>query len=171
MLQLTHGFWVLLATLTVLRTSAADTRTALRPAVLGTIVGAVVSGGVMLVVDQPIVYAVVLPVTLMLAFGVGRLLGPLWQQALFTVLLTVVFAQLSPAGWRLAEARLVDVLLGAVIGVLAGVAMWPRARVTTCGTTPPATWRPTRRRSNRPSRRWSAMLHHPRVLSTGSGVG
>ncbi|MGC4848620.1 FUSC family protein [Micromonospora sp. DT15] len=123
-LELTHGFWVLLATLTVLRTSAADTRTALRPAVLGTIVGAAVSGGVMLVVDEPIVYAVVLPVTLLLAFGVGRLLGPVWQQALFTVLLTV--AQLSPEGWRLAEARLVDVLLGAVIGVLAGVAIWPR---------------------------------------------
>ncbi|MBM0275383.1 FUSC family protein [Micromonospora tarensis] len=125
-LQLTHGFWVLLATLTVLRSSAADTRTALRPAVLGTIAGALVSGAVMLVVNQPIVYAVVLPVTLMLAFGVGRLLGPVWQQALFTVLLTVVFAQLDPGGWRLAEARLVDVLLGAVIGVLAGVAMWPR---------------------------------------------
>ncbi|WP_433318085.1 FUSC family protein [Micromonospora sp. CA-269861] len=126
LLQLNHGFWVLLATLTVLRTSAADTRTALRPAVLGTIAGAVVSGAVMLVVDEPIVYAIILPITLLLAFGVGRLLGPVWQQALFTVLLTVVFAQLSPGGWRLAEARLVDVLLGAVIGVLAGVAMWPR---------------------------------------------
>ncbi|WP_030488329.1 FUSC family protein [Micromonospora chokoriensis] len=125
-LELTHGFWVLLATLTVLRTSAADTRTALRPAVLGTIAGALLSGGVMLVVDEPIVYAIVLPITLMLAFGVGRLLGPVWQQALFTLLLTVVFAQLSPEGWRLAEARLVDVLLGALIGVLAGVAMWPR---------------------------------------------
>ncbi|MGC4748725.1 FUSC family protein [Micromonospora sp. DT201] len=125
-LQLTHGFWVLLATLTVLRTSAADTRTALRPAVLGTIAGAVVSGGLMLVVDQPIIYAVVLPITLMLAFGIGRLLGPVWQQALFTLLLTGVFAQLNAEGWRLAEARLVDVLLGVVIGVLAGVAMWPR---------------------------------------------
>ncbi|MEV4121399.1 FUSC family protein [Micromonospora sp. NPDC049645] len=125
-LQLTHGFWVLLATLTVLRTSAADTRTALRPAVLGTIAGAVVSGGVMLVVTEQLVYAIVLPITLLLAFGVGRLLGPVWQQATFTLLLTVVFAQLNPEGWRLAEARLVDVLLGAVIGVLAGVAMWPR---------------------------------------------
>ncbi|MEV4656286.1 FUSC family protein [Micromonospora sp. NPDC049301] len=124
--QLTHGFWVLLATLTVLRTSAADTRTALRPAVLGTIAGAVVSGGLMLVVREPIVYAVALPFALMLAFGVGGLLGPVWQQALFTLLLTFVFAQLAPEGWRLAEARLVDVMLGAVIGVFAGVAMWPR---------------------------------------------
>ncbi|MET8307945.1 FUSC family protein [Micromonospora sp. NPDC005173] len=125
-LQLTHGFWVLLATLTVLRTSAADTRTALRPAVLGTIAGAIVSGLLMFVIDEPIVYAVALPFALMLAFGVGRLLGPVWQQALFTLLLTFVFAQLGPKGWRLAEARLVDVVLGAVIGVLVGVAMWPR---------------------------------------------
>ncbi|MFG2051823.1 FUSC family protein [Micromonospora sp. NPDC048935] len=126
LLQLHHGFWVLLATLTVLRTSAADTRTALRPAVLGTIAGVVVSGLPVLLVEEPVVYAVVLPVTLLLAFGVGRLLGPVWQQALFTLLLTVVFSQLSPEGWRLAAARLVDVGLGAVIGVLAGVAMWPR---------------------------------------------
>ncbi|MEV4213897.1 FUSC family protein [Micromonospora sp. NPDC049662] len=125
-LHLNHGFWVLLATLTVLRTSAADTRTALRPAVLGTIAGVVASGLLVLVVQEPVVYAVVLPVSLLLAFGVGRLLGPVWQQALFTLLLTVVFTQLSPEGWRLAEARLVDVGLGAVIGVLAGVAMWPR---------------------------------------------
>ncbi|WP_082377572.1 FUSC family protein [Micromonospora sp. NRRL B-16802] len=125
-LNLTHGFWVLLATLTVLRTSAVDTRVALRPAVLGTVVGAVVSGLVMFAVDDPVVYAVVLPITLILAFGAGGLLGPLWQQALFTVLLTVVFAQLSSEGWRLAETRIVDVLLGAVIGVLAGVALWPR---------------------------------------------
>ncbi|MEH1169255.1 FUSC family protein [Micromonospora sp. CPCC 205539] len=125
-LELTHGFWVLLATLTVLRTSAADTRMALRPAVLGTIAGAVVSGGLVLVIDDPIVYAVALPFALMSAFGVGALLGPVWQQALFTLLLTVVFVQLSPEGWRLAEARLVDVLLGGSIGVLVGVAIWPR---------------------------------------------
>ncbi|MGV9212603.1 FUSC family protein [Micromonospora sp. RB23] len=126
LLHLNHGFWVLLATLTVLRTSAADTRTALRPAVLGTVAGVVASGLLVLLVEEPVVYAVALPVTLILAFGVGRLLGPVWQQALFTLLLTVVFSQLSPEGWRLAEARLVDVGLGAVIGVLAGVAMWPR---------------------------------------------
>ncbi|WP_435206412.1 FUSC family protein [Micromonospora sp. bgisy143] len=125
-LHLNHGFWVLLATLTVLRTSAADTRTALRPAVLGTLAGVVASGLLVLLVEKPVAYAVVLPVSLLLAFGVGRLLGPVWQQALFTLLLTVVFSQLSPEGWRLAEARLVDVGLGAVIGVLAGVAMWPR---------------------------------------------
>ncbi|WBB69369.1 FUSC family protein [Micromonospora sp. WMMD812] len=125
-LDLMHGFWVLLATLTILRTSAVDTRTALRPAVLGTTAGAVVSGLLMLVANPPIIYAVALPVTMVLAFTIGRLWGAAWAQAMFTLLLTFVFAQLAPPSWRLAEARLENVLLGAAIGVLAGVVMWPR---------------------------------------------
>ncbi|MFD0787321.1 FUSC family protein, partial [Micromonospora azadirachtae] len=125
-LPLQHGFWVLLATLTVLRTSAVDTRTALRPAVLGTIAGALVSGVLMLFVNISIVYVVALPVTMVLAFTVGRLLGPTWAQALFTLLLTFVFAQLAPSGPQLAEARLVNVLVGAAVGILAGVLVWPR---------------------------------------------
>ncbi|SIR73867.1 FUSC family protein [Micromonospora avicenniae] len=125
-LPLQHGFWVLLATLTVLRTSAVDTRTALRPAVLGTIAGALASGALMLFVNGSIVYVVALPVTMVLAFTLGRLLGPSWAQALFTLLLTFVFAQLAPAGPQLAEARLVNVLVGAAVGILAGVLVWPR---------------------------------------------
>ncbi|TDC40055.1 FUSC family protein [Micromonospora sp. 15K316] len=125
-LPLQHGFWVLLATLTVLRTSAMDTRTALKPAVLGTIGGAAASGVLMLFVNRSIVYVVALPVTMVLAFTLGRLLGPSWAQALFTLLLTFVFAQLAPAGPQLAETRLVNVLIGAAVGILAGVLLWPR---------------------------------------------
>ncbi|MEV1328601.1 FUSC family protein [Micromonospora costi] len=125
-LALMHGFWVLLATLTVLRTSAVDTRTALKPAVLGTIAGAVTSGLLMLFANRSVVYVAALPVAMVLAFTVGKLLGPAWAQAFFTLLLTFVFAQLAPGGLQLAEARLVNVLLGGAVGVLAGVFMWPR---------------------------------------------
>ncbi|MFI7605920.1 FUSC family protein [Micromonospora sp. NPDC049366] len=124
-LDLMHGFWVLLATLTILRTSAVDTRTALRPAVLGTALGAAASGLLLLLVRDPVIYVVALPVTMVLAFTVGRLWSQLWAQVMFTLLLTFVFAQLAPADWRLAEARLENVLIGGAIGILAGVLMWP----------------------------------------------
>jgi uncharacterized membrane protein YccC len=124
--NLMNGFWVLLATLTVLRTSAADTRMALRPAVLGTIVGAVAGGLVLLLATRPVIYAVALPFIMVVAFSGGRLLGPVLAQALFTVQVTFAFAQLAPAGWRLAEARLLDFLVGGAIGVTAGVVIWPR---------------------------------------------
>ena len=126
-LDLQHGFWVLLATLTLMRSRAADTRTALTPVVTGTVVGALAAAALLVVVGADIeVYAIALPPTMLLAFAVGVLLGPAWAQALFTLFVTMAFTQLAPASWQLAEARLVDVLTGAAVGVLAGAAAWPR---------------------------------------------
>src|SRR5262245_13387332 len=49
-LELQHGFWVLLATLTLLRSRAADTRFTLRPALVGTVTGGVVSAALLTLV-------------------------------------------------------------------------------------------------------------------------
>ena len=125
-LDLSHGFWVLLTILTVLRTSAAETRSALRPALVGTVAGSVAAAGLLLVGSEPRVYAVVLPVAMLIGFAAGPLLGLGWAQALFTLVIALVFAQLAPVDWRLAEARVLDVLVGAVIGVLIGLFAWPR---------------------------------------------
>jgi uncharacterized membrane protein YccC len=127
LLDLSHGFWVLLATLTLLRTSAAETRSTLRPALVGTVLGAILAGGLLLVVGgQEQVYAIALPLVMLVGFVAGRLLGPGWGQALFTVVVALVFAQVAPVNWQLAEARVLDVTLGAVVGVLAGLFAWPR---------------------------------------------
>ncbi len=125
-LVLSHGFWVLLATLTLLRTSAAQTRSALRPALLGTVAGAILAGGLLVVGAQPQVYAALLPFAMLVGFAAGPLLGPGWGQCLFTVVIALVFAQLAPPNWQLAEARVLDVALGAGIGVAIGLFAWPR---------------------------------------------
>ena len=125
-LNLEHGFWVLLATLTIMRSSAADTRTTLRPALIGTIAGVVATGLLLAVAHGPEVYVPLLPIAMALAFAVGPLFGLGWRQATITVLFTLVFAQLSPANWRLAGVRLENVLIGGGVGVLTGVLLWPR---------------------------------------------
>ncbi|MCU7826317.1 FUSC family protein, partial [Kitasatospora sp. DSM 101779] len=125
-LDLTHGFWVLLATLTLMRTTAADTGMALRPALTGTLCGAAATAVMlMLVGDRPLFYAVALPATMLTAFAVGPILGLAWAQGTFTVVVAMVFAQLAPASWKLAEARLVDVATGAAVGILTGLCAWP----------------------------------------------
>jgi uncharacterized membrane protein YccC len=125
-LDVSHGFWVLLTILTVLRTSAAETRSALRPAIVGTLLGSVVAAGLLVIGIHPGVYAVVLPIVMLVGFAAGPLLGVGWGQGLFTLVIALVFAQISPVDWRLAEARVLDVLLGATIGVLIGLFAWPR---------------------------------------------
>ena len=126
-LELSHGFWVLLATLTLLRSRAVDTRIALRPAIVGTVAGAAGVGVLLVVVGpRPDIYAAITPPIMVAAFAAGALIGPAWGQALFTVVVTLVFTQLAPAGAQLAGARVLDVFVGAAIGVAAGVLAWPR---------------------------------------------
>ncbi|MCC3779950.1 FUSC family protein, partial [Streptomyces sp. UNOB3_S3] len=126
-LGLPHGFWVLLATLSLMRTSASDTRAALRPAITGTTAGAVLAALALRVVgDVPLFYAAALPVVLLVGLTVATLLGPAWGQGTFTVVIVLMFAQLSTPQWQLSAVRLVDVLVGGAIGVLASLLAWPR---------------------------------------------
>jgi len=127
LLDLNHGFWVLLATLSLMRTSAIASGLALIPAFLGTLGGALVAAGVLAVIgDDTLVYAVVLPVAMVVTFAAGPLFGPAAAQFGFTIVVSVLFAQLAPTTWKLAEVRLADVVIGGLIGALIGAAVWPR---------------------------------------------
>jgi hypothetical protein len=125
-LDIAHGFWVLLAILTVLRASAAATRAVLWPSLAGTVIGAALAGVLLAVVDSQTAYIVTLPLLMFVGFAAGPLLGQVVGQALFTLVIATVFAQLEPPGWQLAEVRLLDVALGGAIGVLIGLCAWPR---------------------------------------------
>ncbi|MGY1786947.1 FUSC family protein [Geodermatophilus sp. SYSU D00698] len=126
-LDLAHGFWVLLATLSLMRTSAAGDRSVLARAVAGTAVGAVVSGvALFLVGGDTAVYAWALPVVMVVCLAAGPLSGVAAGQAGFTVVVALLFAQVGPADWRIAEVRFEDVLVGGLVGVLIGTAVWPR---------------------------------------------
>ncbi|MEV7673679.1 FUSC family protein [Streptomyces sp. NPDC088752] len=125
-LDLTHGFWVLLAVLTLGRTTAGATWSAVRAAAAGTLAGAFAAG--LLIVGAggaSDVYAALLVPMMLVAFTLGPLGGPSWGQGLFTLVVATAFAQIAPVTWRLAEARLVDVLTGSAIGLLCGLLAWP----------------------------------------------
>lgn len=125
-LEVAHGFWVLLATLTLMRTSAVSTRAAMVPAVVGTAIGGVLATGLVLGVGQhPVVTAVLLPVLVLVAVLSGALIGIVAAQACFTLVIAALFSQLAPVAPTLGAERLGDVLLGAAIGVAVGAAVWP----------------------------------------------
>jgi uncharacterized membrane protein YccC len=126
-LDLSHGFWMLLATLTLMRTSATTTRAAVVPAFLGTAAGGLVAGLVLALAGaDSVVYGVAFPFVMFLALAGGPLLGPIVGQALFTLLVAMLFAQMAPVSWRLAEVRVFDVVLGGLLGAVVGVLVWPR---------------------------------------------
>jgi len=125
-----HAFWVVLGTLSALRSSAFETgRTALNAAV-GTVVGFVVSSAFFAVVgldDTALWIAIVLGY--FLAAYLPQVAGFVAGQAAFTVLVVCLFNLVVPAGWHTGLVRLEDIALGA--GVSFGVALlfWPRRAV------------------------------------------
>ncbi|MFE2294058.1 FUSC family protein [Streptomyces sp. NPDC059452] len=125
-LDLAHGFWVLLAVLTLGRTTAGATWQAVRRAVAGNAAGALVAGALLIWLGPHTdVYAALLAPVMLVAFALGPLLGVAYAQGLFTLVVAIAFAQIEPVTWRLSEARMIDVVTGSVIGLLCGLLAWP----------------------------------------------
>ncbi|MFE0641957.1 FUSC family protein [Streptomyces sp. NPDC058877] len=125
--SLPHGFWAMLAVLTLTRTTAAQTGATVARALAGTLLGALIAAVMLVLVgENATAYAVLLPVIMSAAFWIGPTRGVGWAQGLFTLVVSVVFAQLAPATWQLAEFRFLDVLVGSSIGLVLGLLAWPR---------------------------------------------
>jgi uncharacterized membrane protein YccC len=122
-----HGFWVVLGTLSVLRTTAAATgATALR-ALAGTAVGFVIGAALLLGIGtDPAVLWVVLPVAVLIAAYAPGTLPFAAGQAAFTVTVVVIFNLLVPAGWQVGLLRIEDVAIGCAVSVVVGIVFWPR---------------------------------------------
>ena len=127
LLDLSHGFWVLLATLTLMRTSVTATRAAVVPAFVGTVIGGLLMALVLgLAGENSTFYLIAFPVSLIIGLAGGRIAGPIVGQASFTLMVALLFAQIAPVTWRLAEVRITDVVLGGLLGAVIGLLVWPR---------------------------------------------
>ncbi len=125
-----HGFWVVLGTLSVLRTNAAcpPSRPSWRALGVVTVVGLAVGALLMFryrdqhgrAVGGPagrrVAGPAYAPGTLPFAFG----------QAAFTVVVVVLFNLLVPVGWKVGLLRIQDVALGCAVSLVVGVPFWPR---------------------------------------------
>jgi len=122
-----HSFWVVLGTLSVLRSNALGTgRTALL-AIAGTVVGFVVAVAVTLAIQTSTVALwITLPIAVFLAAYVPTVVSFLVGQAAFTLFVVVLFDLLQPQGWRLGLIRLEDVALGIAVSLGVAVLLWPR---------------------------------------------
>ncbi|HEY4025083.1 MAG TPA: FUSC family protein [Candidatus Dormibacteraeota bacterium] len=126
-LDLSHGYWAVLGTLQVLRTSALGTGRTTIQALAGNAIGFAVGGlFAVLAGNHPLLWWVALPFGAFVAAYAVTTLGFLVSQAAFTVNLIVTFNILSPAGWQVGLVRIEDVVVGAGVSVVAGVLLWPR---------------------------------------------
>ncbi len=125
--DLKHGFWVMFATLVVVKTSAAGTRKTALGAAVGTALGFVVSSALVVAFGvHPAVYCVALPFFMFAAFYLPGTGNFLIGQASFTMVVVFLFNVLVPTGWSVGLLRVEDVIIGSAIGFVVGAVMWPK---------------------------------------------
>lgn len=127
LLGVSHGFWVVLGTVSVLRFDALGTgRTAVQ-AVVGTVSGALAGTLVVLVAgDAPAVLWVLCAVAAFLsAYTPTQISFPVGQAA-FSAFVVVMFSLVSGPTLETGLVRVEDVLLGAAVSVAVGTLLWPR---------------------------------------------
>ena len=129
-----HAFWVVLGTLSVLRSNAASTESTAMRALGGTVVG-FAAGALLLLgigTSPPALWAA-LPIALAVAAYAPGTLPFAVGQAAFTVVVLVLFNLLAPAGWKVGLLRIEDVTIGCLVSLVVGVLFWPRGAASVVG--------------------------------------
>ena len=173
-----HGFWVVLGAMSVLRSSALTTGTRVVRAVAGTAIGFVLGAVLieLLGVDPPVMW-VLLP---LVAFGsayVPEVASFIAGQAMFTMMVLIIFNLIVPTGWSVGLIRVEDVIVGALVGVVVSTLLWPRGASARVARTIDATyaaggqylmatvWRVTRGAYEESNDRVSALGHDAMTAS------
>ena len=124
---LQHSFWVVLGTLSVLRSNALGTGSTIISALAGTAVG-IVAGALLVIgigTHETVLWGV-LPIAILIAAYAPRAISFAAGQAGFTVVLFVLFNLIQPVGWRVGLIRVEDVAIGFAISLGVGLLFWPR---------------------------------------------
>jgi uncharacterized membrane protein YccC len=130
-LAVQHGFWVVLGTLSVLRTNAAATGATVLRALAGTVIGFAVGAALMLAIGSgQTALWIALPIAVLVASYAPGTAPFVVGQAAFTIVVVVLFNLLVPLGWRVGLVRVQDVLLGCAVSLVVGVLFWPRGAST-----------------------------------------
>jgi uncharacterized membrane protein YgaE (UPF0421/DUF939 family) len=122
-----NGFWVVLGTISVLRSSALATGTTVVEALTGTVIGIVVGGLIVAALgSEPGLLWAVLPFAVLLGAYSPRAISFTAGQAAFTIVIVVLFNLLNPVGWSVGVVRIEDVAIGCAVSLVTGFLFWPR---------------------------------------------
>jgi uncharacterized membrane protein YccC len=137
-----HSFWVVLGVLSVLRSTALNTGQNAVRGLVGTVVGFVVGGAILIGIGtNTVVLWVLLPIAVLAAGFAPAAISFLAGQAAFTVVVVMLFNIIHPTGWRVGLIRVEDVAIGCLVSLVVGLVFWPRGAATALGVALSAAYR------------------------------
>jgi hypothetical protein len=130
-----HSFWVVLGTLSVLRSNALSTGENVLRGLLGTAAGFFAGGLLVAAVGtNTTLLWILLPPAVLFAGLAPAAISFAAGQAAFTLTLLILFNILAPEGWEVGLVRIEDVALGSAVSLAVGALFWPRGAAGALGT-------------------------------------
>ncbi|SDL06125.1 Uncharacterized membrane protein YccC [Catalinimonas alkaloidigena] len=122
--QIQNAYWIVLTIIVIMRPSYGLTKSRSKERVYGTLIGCVVAVGVVLLVDNRVVYGVLAGVSFVIAFS---LLQRNYRNSAIFVTLNIVFLYvlIQPDAFQVIQYRFLDTALGAGMSFLASLLLWP----------------------------------------------
>lgn len=124
LLEIQNTYWILLTIIVIMRPSYGLTKERSKNRIIGTLIGAIVAVGIVLLTQNVILYSVLAFISLILAFS-------LIQQnyksaaALITISIIFVYSLINPNAFEVIQYRVIDTVLGATIAVVANYLILP----------------------------------------------
>ncbi len=126
-LKLDHGFWVVLGTLSVLRSNAFETGRSAVFASFGTAIGFAVSAALLAVVGfDHVGLWIIVVVGFFLSAYTPQVVGFVAGQVSFTIAVVAMFNLIEPQGWHTGLVRLENILIGSAVSAAVALMFWPR---------------------------------------------
>ena len=119
-----NTYWILLTIIVIMRPNYGLTKERSKDRIIGTIIGAVIAVGIVLVTQNEILYAALALISLVFAFA-------LIQQnyksaaALITISIVFVYSFINPQALEVIQYRVLDTFIGAVIALVANYIVLP----------------------------------------------
>ncbi|HEV7161859.1 MAG TPA: FUSC family protein [Solirubrobacteraceae bacterium] len=122
-----HSFWVVLGTLSVLRSNALNTGQNAVRGMVGTVAGFLIGALALEAIgaDTTLLWFL-LPAAILLAGVAPAVISFAAGQAAFTLVLVFLFNIIQPTGWRVGLLRVEDIAIGCAVSLVVGVLFWPR---------------------------------------------
>ncbi|MCK7590011.1 FUSC family protein [Subsaxibacter sp. CAU 1640] len=123
-LDIQNTYWIILTVIVILRPNYGLTKERSKQRIIGTVIGAIVAIGIVIMTQNATLYAILSIVSLTFAFS-------LIQQnytsgaAFITISIIFLYGLLHPDAFSVIQYRVIDTVIGAAIAFTASFALWP----------------------------------------------
>ncbi|APG59604.1 FUSC family protein [Christiangramia salexigens] len=129
-----NSYWILLTIVVIMRPNYGLTKERTKKRITGTLIGGAIAIGIVMLTQNPMVYAVLGLLSLTLAFS---LIQRNYTTAAIFITLSIIFiyALLQPEVLNVIQYRVIDTLIGAGLAALGNVILWPKWEFTSINAT------------------------------------